>query len=222
MPELTSPRPHLRTATHRITGLSVAALLTLSGCAVGTVTAGSSAGGSSLPTTSATQSSATTSGSVSSSGVAVDPCQVVTQSEASSLAGTTFGPGKETEADGSKTCVYTSNLTHAFQVLVTQASSPSEAQAQWSKYEAQATSAVGQLPSGAPTPTLTPISGLGDRAESATVSASLAGQTLSGNAVYLLKGATFLALSDISVGSPAAATASALQTQAKTSLSRLT
>ncbi|HET7725615.1 MAG TPA: hypothetical protein VFK68_13335 [Propionibacteriaceae bacterium] len=144
----------------------------------------------------------------------------MTQNEASTLAGTTLGAGKETEANGSKICLYTSNMTHIFQVLVTQAASPSEAQAQWSQYEAQATSAIAQLPSGGPTPTLTPITGLGDRAESAALSASIAGQTLNGNAVYLLKGATFLALSDIAVGSPAAS-GSALQTQAATSLARL-
>ena len=67
----------------------------------------------------ATQSAAPTS---------LDPCQLVTSSEASALAGTTFGPGQEeASGQGGKRCVYGSQTTNVFMVEVGQAASPAAA-----------------------------------------------------------------------------------------------
>src|SRR5580700_5237958 len=48
-----------------------------------------------------------------------DPCQLVTASEASSLAGVTYGAGKEeTNAGGGRDCVYGSETLNVFTVIV--------------------------------------------------------------------------------------------------------
>src|SRR5262245_65717867 len=57
------------------------------------------------PTTSATQAAINSQSGAPST---IDPCELVTQQEASALAGTSFGPGKE-ESDGSngqRRCIY--------------------------------------------------------------------------------------------------------------------
>jgi hypothetical protein len=177
------------------------------------------------PTESATVE-ATASGTTEQSGAptSLDPCQLVTLSEASALAGATFTTGKEdTTSGGAKTCVYGGQTLNVFQVLVAQAPDAATAQSQWTELQAQA---EGALKSGAPSGinvslNVTDVTVAGaDKAAVATASATISGTTLAISAIYVLKGATFFSFSDLVVGS-AAPSASALQAQATTTLGRI-
>lgn len=169
-------------------------------------------------------SSAAPAASGSDVATSLDPCQLVTSAEASALAGTTFGPGKEEPSgDGKgKLCVYGAQTTNVFMVLAGQDASPAAAQADWSNEEAQVKTALTkQVPSGVKlTEQTQDVSGLGDRAATVSGSASLSGQTIGESAIYLLKGATFVSFSDLVLGHPAP-TASALEGQARTTLGRV-
>ena len=66
----------------------------------------------------------------SGSPVNLDPCQLVTQNEAATLAGASFGPGKEeTISASSRECVYGSQTTNVMDIVVAQADSPATAKA---------------------------------------------------------------------------------------------
>lgn len=160
--------------------------------------------------------------SQSAAATSLDPCQLVTSSEASSLAGTTYGSGQEEAYNGGKRCVYGSGTTNVFTVEVAQAQDSATAQADWSQDQSEAQAAVEQkLPSGVHVSLDTQdVTGLADRAATATGSASVEGQSLGFSGIYLLKGATFLAFQDVQLGS-GAPTSSAMQTEATTALARV-
>lgn len=199
---------------------------------------GSSSTSTSTPTaasSSTTSTTATTGGTGTSGGavnVSLDPCTLVTASEASSLAGTTFASGTEqtnTDTAGSGTsrmCIYGGTTANVFEVLVAQATSASAAQADWSAQEAKVQSALSSSSSSLPPGTNlqynindTSISGA-DKAAAGTISATISGTALAGTAVYVLKGAVFVAITDILVGH-AAPTVSAMEGQAGTTLGRV-
>src|SRR5580693_1523974 len=72
-----------------------------------------------------------------------DPCQLVTASEASSLAGVTYGAGKEeTNAGGGKDCVYGAETLNVFTVIVGVAADAATADADWATEESQVKSAL--------------------------------------------------------------------------------
>jgi hypothetical protein len=154
----------------------------------------------------------------------LDPCQLVTASEASALAGASFGAGTEgTTSGGAKTCVYGGQTLNVFQVLVAQAPDAATAQSQWTEFQAQAEDA---LKAGTPTGVtvnlnVTDVTLAGaDKAADATASATISGTTISISAIYVLKGATFFSISDLVVGKTAPSS-SALEAQALTTLGRI-
>ena len=152
------------------------------------------------------------SGAVGSPGTTTDPCQLVTASEAGTLAGMTFSNGTEgTASNNARTCTYGAPTTGLFEVIVAQAPSAVEAQA------AEA-AAMAQLKSTVPGAILqsTQVTGVGDTA--VFVSASATAANVSG--IDVVKGNTFFALVNVAVGKPAA-TQSALVTEAQTIAGRL-
>ena len=185
--------------------------------------------GSSNTASNNTSPSPASSPSAAASAVATttDPCQVVTQSEASQLTSTSFGPGKEeTSSNGSgKLCWYGGQTTDVFEVFIATASSAATAQAQWDTEKANVQS---ELTKAAAVPGMTfsanindtTLSGA-DRAASGTLTASYNGHTISGSVLYMLKGAVFCAIVDIRVDGQAPPTISALEAQGQTSLGRL-
>jgi hypothetical protein len=166
----------------------------------------------------------TPSASAATTPVALDPCSIVTSAEASTLAGASFGAGREeTTGGGGKTCVYGYQTLNVFTIVLAQASDPATAQAAYDQAKAQAQS---QLSKGAPSGVKftvnledASISGA-DRASAATGTATLSGQTISISAVYVLKGAVFFSFSDLVLGHAAPAL-SAMEAQATTSAGRL-
>jgi hypothetical protein len=94
----------------------------------------------------------------------LDPCQLVTQQEASTLTGASYAPGKEeASADQARrTCIYGGQTPNVLMVFVVQAASEADAQSGWNQLLAQAQQAAGQA---AGQIQLTAASGIGDRAE---------------------------------------------------------
>jgi hypothetical protein len=156
---------------------------------------------------------------------ALNPCQLVTSSEASSLAGATYANGTATtNSGGGMTCVYGSQTTNVFMVTVAQATDADTAQAEWSQEEAKAQSYMfTNVPQGVSVNfNITDLSGLSgaDRAAVGQGDGSYAGRSINGSACYLLKGATFVAFSDLLLNQPAP-TNDALESEAQTVLGRL-
>lgn len=211
-------------------GAAVVALVAACGSTSSTSTSTPSAASSSTTSTTATTGgTAATGGAINT---ALDPCQLVTASEASTLAGATYSTGTEqtnTDTAGggtSRMCIYGGTTTNVFEVLVAQASSASAAQADWAAQESKVQSGLSSGASNLPPGTNfqfnindTSVSGA-DKAAAGTISATISGQTLAGSAVYVLKGATFVAITDITVGH-AAPTVAAMEGQAGTTLGRV-
>ena len=161
----------------------------------------------------------------SPSPVTLDPCQLVTGSEASALAGVTFAAGKPgTTSGGANTCVYGYQTLNVFMVLVTQAKDAATAQADWAQEQAKAQEDINRaIPGGANVNfNVSEVSGVAgaDKAALATFSTTISGQTIGITAIYLLKGAVFLTFSDLVIGHTPP-TAAAIEAQAVTSLKRL-
>ena len=155
----------------------------------------------------------------------LDPCQLVTSSEASSLAGVNYATGLgSTNPGGSATCVYGAQTLNVFMVTVAQATDPPTAQADWSQEETDAQSVMQRsLPSGVSVDlTLNDVSDLPgfDQAALAQANENLAGRSLNISAIYLLKGATFVTFSDLVLDQPAP-TKDALESESQTVLPRL-
>ena len=203
----------------------ISSALLLTACSSPATTSSSSVSAGSAATQPASAAVSPSSAPASQSGVAtsLDPCQLVTSSEASALAGTTFRAGKE-ESSGQhgKRCVYGSQTTNVFTVEAGQDPSPAAAQADWSKERARAQRLLTKkLPAGISLSLNTQdVSGLGDRAAVATGSASAAGQVIGFSGIYLLKGATFVGFQSLLLGH-AAPSASAMEAQARKTLARV-
>jgi len=174
----------------------------------------SSAASTSTPSSAATPSAAATT---------IDPCQLVTSQEASSLTGASFGPGTEQPNNGSQSCVYGAQTLNVFEVLVAQAPDAATALAEWAQEQAQAQSVLAKAASAGVNINLNPndvnVAGA-DKAAVATGSYPIGGQTFNVSVIYVIKGAVFFTFSDLTVGSPAPS-ASAMEAQAQTTIGRL-
>jgi hypothetical protein len=194
---------------------STSLTVTLATCAVLLAGCSSSSGGSASSTGAGTSAAATTSAgsttsssspssSISDTGVAtsLDPCRLVTQSEASALAGTSFGKGKEQTSGNGKQCVYGAQTKNVFTVELGQSQSASTARAEWSQAQAEAKSLVsGKLPPGVHVTLQTGnASGIGDRAATIYGSTTIGGLAVGFSGIYALKGATFFAFQDLVLG----------------------
>jgi len=192
----------------------------------GSAGAGTGSGGGSSPSAAAATASASAPAADSSSSsvaTSLDPCQLVTSSEASSLAGTSFGTGREEKAKGGgRICVYGYQTTNVFTVEVGQDKSSSDARKQWARTEAKARTLLQhKVPAGISVHVQTAdVSGLGDRAATVFSRDDIAGHKFGISGIYLLKGATFVAFQDLLLGGAPPST-SALQAQARTTLSRV-
>jgi hypothetical protein len=155
----------------------------------------------------------------------VDPCQLVTQQEASQLAGTTFKPGKEEAiSSASSMCTYGAQTLNVFTVEVAVAPDAATAQADWAQEEAKAQAGLQQLVAEAGGSVQLSAGEItlpgADKAAAATASKNISGRTLSISAIYVLKGAVFFTFADLVLGKQAPTTA-AMATQAQTVLTRI-
>jgi hypothetical protein len=145
----------------------------------------------------------------------LDPCQLVTQDEASALAHASFGPGKEEGAGVRKDCVYGAQTPNVMHVFVIQAASAADATSGWNQLLAEAKQSAGQA---AGMLQLSSDSTIGDRAE--WVELDLAQIHVSGRGLAFQKGAVAVYVIDLVRGG-SAPSRDAMTAQAQTVLGRL-
>jgi hypothetical protein len=172
--------------------------------------AGSGPGSSSTPTRSDTPSS-----SPKAAGTTLDPCRLVTQQEASDMAHTSFGPGKEEGTKVRHQCVYGAQTRNVLMVFVLQGATTGDARAEWNQLLAEAKSGAGQA---ADLIQLTPQAGIADRAE--WVELNLPGIDVSGRGLAFLKGPVGVYMID-EVRGGSAPSRDAMTTEAQTVVGRL-
>lgn len=201
------------------------ALISITGCTTATATGGPSASPpvilpTATPVTTSAPVTLPTLPSATAVVTALDPCQLVTAQEASTLAGATFGAGVESTTEGNmKICTYGGQTTNVMNVDVVQAPDVATAQAAEAAGLAAAKAAAQKQAPGL-TFTQTEVSGIGDAALVVSANATIGGQTISLSAIYVLSGTTFFAIIDLVLGK-AAPTSAALQAQAQVVLGRL-
>ncbi len=150
----------------------------------------------------------------------LDPCQLVTAAEVSQLTGVSFadGSGQASTTPGhAKLCSYGQAGT-VFQVIVGVAPDVTTAQAGEQEAEALLQKAANDGL------TVTELKGFADGvADAATLTGSktIAGHTFAATAIYLLKGTTYVGMSDIATSGATAPSASQMEDQAKVTLTRL-
>jgi hypothetical protein len=150
----------------------------------------------------------------------LDPCQLVTAQEASTLAGATFGAGKESTTEGNaKICTYGAQTANVLNSYVVQAPDVATAQAAEAAGLAAAKAAAEQQAPGV-TISQTELPNFADGALVISASATISGQTLAISGIYVLSGTTFFAITDVVLGQPAP-TSDALQAQARVVLGRI-
>jgi hypothetical protein len=211
-----------------IGALAIAALLSACSAMASTnttsLTAGDAAGTPavmSTPVASSTpqQMAATSAPQSAAAPTSLDPCQLVTSQEASSLAGTSYGAGREeTTPGGGKICIYGYQTTNVFTVEVAQAPDVATAQAAKAQFLADLQSKLQQVANEGLN--VTQLPNFADGAVFAQANISLGGQTISGSSIGVLKGTIFFGFSDLVVGH-GAPSSSAMQSQAQTVLGRL-
>ncbi len=158
--------------------------------------------------------------------VTLDPCQLVTQQEASQLAGgTAFTAGREeTTSGGAKMCVYGGQTTDVFMVEVAVASDAATAQSMWAQEESRAQTAIQQIVSQQGVSINLSAGDItlpgADKAAAASANGDFVGHTLNISAVYVLKGRVFFTFSDLA-RDKAAPSMSAMEAQAQTVLTRI-
>lgn len=145
----------------------------------------------------------------------LDPCQLVTQQEASDMAHASFGPGQEEGTKITHRCVYGAQTPNVLMVFVLQGATTEDAQTEWNQLLAQAKAGAGQA---ADLVHLTPESSIADRAE--WVELNLPQIGVSGRGLAFLKGAVGVYMID-EVRGGSAPSRDAMTTQAQTVLGRL-
>jgi hypothetical protein len=152
----------------------------------------------------------------------IDPCQLITADEASSLVGVTFGAGKESETDKHlKLCSYAGPGPNVFNVEVAVAPDVATAkaaeQAAENDLQAQATDmaqlglTVTKLPNFAPNTDAALMQG----------SRSAGGISIDAKGMLLLKNATFVGFNDVAVGGGKAPSEQAMKDKAMEVLAKL-
>ncbi len=198
--------------------LMTAALL-LSACGAATASPTAAVMPVPTPTSAPTATQAQAPTQASAAQTSLDPCQLISSQEASSLAGVSFGAGTEgTTQGGAKTCTYGANTANVFMVIVGQAKDAASAQAYKTEFLADLQAKLQQLTSQGLK--VTELPNFADGAVLATLSISEQGVSINGSSMGVLKGTVFFGFSDIVVGG-AAPTSDAMQSEATAVLGRL-
>jgi hypothetical protein len=211
--------------------VTVAGVLALAACSSSGAGGGPTSQAAAAPTqaaapatpAAAAPASATPEASATGVALTVDPCAVFPQGEASALLGVAVQAGTPQTLDGGgKLCVYSAGAGGVAQIVVARATSGADANAVWDQERASADKALQQALASttALNPTLTDVTGVGDRASVASYSATIGPVTIVGSGIYVLSGPTFVSLSGMRLGG-AAPTADALTAEAKAVLGRL-
>jgi hypothetical protein len=231
---MTHARP---SATHAVRAFLILTVASLAACTTSTTggTAGPSISlarpslavvlASSAPTPEPTTSTAPSEAPPESPGptavaTTIDPCQVVTQDEASKLAGSTFGPASATTmSNNGRLCAYGQEGLF-LNVIVTAAADAATAKAQEPAFKAEIEQAAADA--GLGDMKLTEIPDFLPGVDAAVLSGAttVGGTNVEGIALYALKNAVLLAITDLAYGGTAPS-AAAMEDEAKVALGRL-
>jgi hypothetical protein len=215
---------HRRFVRGRPTGaLVVVAAIALTGCSSGTspselasavasaIAASPPPVASEAPTASSPEASSTAASEEPSetalpSAVAtdIDPCQLITQDEASSFVGVKFAAGKESDTDKNvKMCSYAGPGPNIFSVEVAIAPDEATAKAAEAAQEKDLDAQAGQLAD--LNLSVTKLPGFADDTDAAILQGSLAQGPIAvdARAMFVLRGTTFFAFSDVAVNGKA-------------------
>lgn len=118
---------------------------------------------------------------------------------------------------GGVKCGYTSGTTQVYVILV-QATSAVQAQATW---DADKASLQKEVQAAGIEVSSTPVPGLAGQAQVFTGSATINGVKNTMTGIFVLKGATFIDIGDITLKNAKPATTAAVEDQARTSLGRV-
>ena len=150
----------------------------------------------------------------------IDPCTIISAAEAGTLAGVTFGAGKETTTEGNaRICTYGSSTPNVFSVEVAIAPDVATAQAGEAAAQADLKASADQFGKDVK---VTQLPGFAAGADAVLMeaTASLGGKTLGVRAIYVLRGTTFFGFSDLALDT-APPSADAMKAEATTVLGRL-
>ena len=201
-----------------VAGLSI---VLLAACSASTPSASSLAASSTSATSTPSPTAAiSASAAPTAAPTTLDPCKLVTSDEVSKLTGTTFGPGDaSTTENNDKLCSYGQEGL-VFEVLVAVAPDAATAKNDEPAFKAQLEQAISQA--GPTDLKLTELPDFEPGVDAAVLSGSVtvAGQKITAIALYALKGAVLVALSDVAVGG-SVPTSAAMQAQARLTLGRL-
>ena len=128
----------------------------------------------------------------------IDPCQLITSADASSWVGVTFGAGKESDNENNvRSCTYAAPGPNLFIVAVAIAPDADTAKAAEAAEEADLQSQANQLG----TLAIKKIPNFADNTDAAILQGSMSagGQKIGARAMYVLRGTTFFAFSDIAI-----------------------
>jgi hypothetical protein len=153
-----------------------------------------------------------------SASTALDPCQLINNQTASTLAGASFGPGVEGTSNGLNSCTYSSGTSNVFTVDVAQAPDVNTAQADKDQFLADLQASAQQLSANGLN--VTQLPDFADGAVIATANINAGGISVSGSAIGFLKGTIFFGFSDMVIGG-SAPSAETLQSEATTVLGEL-
>jgi len=149
----------------------------------------------------------------------LDPCELISSQEASTLAGAAFGAGLEGSTPGGlKMCTYGAQTVNVFTVEVAQAPDIATAKADEQSFLDDLKANLAQLSSQGLQ--VTQVPNLADGAAMAQASIPTQLGTINGSAIGFRKGTIFFGFSDIVVGG-AAPTSQVLQSEATTVMARL-
>jgi hypothetical protein len=150
---------------------------------------------------------------------AIDPCQLITADEASTLVGVKFGAGKEaTDKNNLKTCTY-GTATNIFTVEVEVAPDEATAQAAEAQAKAELDAKAGQAGDGSLK--VTPLPSFADNTDAAILEGSVSKPiAVDARALLLLRGVDFVGFSDVAIGGQAPSQ-DAMKAQANTVLGKL-
>jgi hypothetical protein len=149
----------------------------------------------------------------------LDPCLLVPSQEASSLAGVTFGEGKEeTVPGGAQRCVYGADTANVLSIEVAQAPDVATAQKDKDQFIADIQAQAQQLAGNGIS--FTEVPNFADGAVQAEMNVSVAGITVGGVAFAFLKGTVFFGITDV-VRGQSPPSVDAVKGEAQTVLGRL-
>ncbi len=149
----------------------------------------------------------------------LNPCQLISSQEASTLTGVQFKTGLEgTLPGGGKTCSYNSTSQSVFQVEVVQAPDIATADAAKAKFLTDLQAKMQQLSSQGIN--VTQLPNFADGALTVQTAITYNGETINGSAFAFRKGTIFIAFSDTVVGKPAPSS-TIMQSEANMVLGRL-